>query len=311
MKKLFSKLNNRRGASILMALLLFLICALAGAAALTAAGSNIGRYSYLEEDQQQYLAVSSAAKLIRDQFNHFTIMGEYNVAAEDNDEQIKWDPTERRIKIVRSTPKDPEKFERKFKLKNKEEEKEVESGKHISDLFAEYLESIVNDSFFDYFCEIKDESSLWGVSGIEENKSKYIIAKTSDEYSYTLSCDGMDDVNIDITIDISNKHRSVNSTIATWELGDIIIRVSHEDTENTAYEIEGTINAEARLEDDTKTALVIRDYVNTYGDPPVSETITVPEQMILGSKIIVTVSIDLSDEDIVRVIDTEEEAPGP
>lgn len=61
-----SKLNSRRGVSLVLALLLILICTFAGAAALTAASSNAGRYPYVREYQQQYLAVSSAAKLIHD-----------------------------------------------------------------------------------------------------------------------------------------------------------------------------------------------------------------------------------------------------
>ena len=62
-----AKLNSKRGVSVMLALLLFLICILSGTAALTAAGSNIGRYAYIRETQQQYLAVSSATRLIKDQ----------------------------------------------------------------------------------------------------------------------------------------------------------------------------------------------------------------------------------------------------
>lgn len=68
MQKIKAKLNSKRGVSLLMALLLFLMCALSGAAAITAAGSNIGRYSYMREYQQEYLSVSSAAKLLKTQF---------------------------------------------------------------------------------------------------------------------------------------------------------------------------------------------------------------------------------------------------
>lgn len=68
MQKIKAKLNSKRGVSLMMALLLFLMCALSGAAAITAAGSNIGRYSYMREYQQEYLSVSSAAKLLKTQF---------------------------------------------------------------------------------------------------------------------------------------------------------------------------------------------------------------------------------------------------
>lgn len=60
-----NKLKSRRGASIIIALLVLLICVTAGTAALTAAGANLGRYSHMRADQQRYLAVSSAVKLVR------------------------------------------------------------------------------------------------------------------------------------------------------------------------------------------------------------------------------------------------------
>lgn len=54
----------RRGASVLIALLVFLLAALSGTIALVMATSNAGRYTHAKEDQQAYLAVASAAKLI-------------------------------------------------------------------------------------------------------------------------------------------------------------------------------------------------------------------------------------------------------
>lgn len=69
MKRILGKLNNTRGASILFALLVFLLCAFAGAAALTAAASNSGRFRHAESDQQQYLSVASAVKLFRQELS--------------------------------------------------------------------------------------------------------------------------------------------------------------------------------------------------------------------------------------------------
>ena len=65
MKRILNKLKNRQGVTILFALLVFLLCILAGTAALTAAASNAGRYTHLESDQQKYLSISSAADLLR------------------------------------------------------------------------------------------------------------------------------------------------------------------------------------------------------------------------------------------------------
>lgn len=71
------KLQSRRGMSIIMGLLLLLVCATAGAAALTSAASNAGRYTHLRRDQQRYLAVASAARTVRDEL----CAGKYEASA--------------------------------------------------------------------------------------------------------------------------------------------------------------------------------------------------------------------------------------
>ena len=53
MHTLARKLKSTRGASMLFALLVFLLCLLAGTAVLTGAAANIGRYTHLEGEQQQ------------------------------------------------------------------------------------------------------------------------------------------------------------------------------------------------------------------------------------------------------------------
>ena len=63
-RKVKEKLNSKRGASVVLALFLLLVCAFAGTSALTAARANVGRYSTMRETQQDYLSVTSAAKLI-------------------------------------------------------------------------------------------------------------------------------------------------------------------------------------------------------------------------------------------------------
>lgn len=66
MKRLAQKLNCRRGASMLMALLLFLIAAMVSAVIITAAVSARSRVASDCAQQQTYLTVSSAAELLRD-----------------------------------------------------------------------------------------------------------------------------------------------------------------------------------------------------------------------------------------------------
>lgn len=74
---LVKKLKSNRGMSILMGLLLFLVCCAVGAAALTSAASNAGRYTHLRQDQQRYLSVASAARLVRDEL----CQGSYTASA--------------------------------------------------------------------------------------------------------------------------------------------------------------------------------------------------------------------------------------
>lgn len=61
------KWNSRRGASMVLSLLVLLVCVTAGVAALTAAGANAGRYTHMRADQQRYLAVASAVRTVREE----------------------------------------------------------------------------------------------------------------------------------------------------------------------------------------------------------------------------------------------------
>lgn len=69
MKHLTQKLKSQRGASMLFALLVFLLCMLAGVAALTAAAANVGRYTHLEKEQRQYFSTSSALALLQSELD--------------------------------------------------------------------------------------------------------------------------------------------------------------------------------------------------------------------------------------------------
>ncbi len=84
MKNDFTKLNRTRGAAIAIALLIFLLCALAGASAYIMAISNAGRYSHANE--QQYYSVSSAALLLVDMMDRI----EYTSQLTNYDYQRTW-----------------------------------------------------------------------------------------------------------------------------------------------------------------------------------------------------------------------------
>ena len=68
------KLYSRRGATMLIAILVFLIAVLSGTIALTMAASNAGRYTHEKDDQQAYLSVASAANIILDRLTGIEIV---------------------------------------------------------------------------------------------------------------------------------------------------------------------------------------------------------------------------------------------
>lgn len=72
------KLNSQSGASIVIALIFFLLCLTVGAVVLTAATANVGRVTRIQNQQQAYFAVRSAAELLRDEIQgkHFSAQHE-------------------------------------------------------------------------------------------------------------------------------------------------------------------------------------------------------------------------------------------
>lgn len=66
MTSIYRKLRSQKGASILLAFLLFLICGFVAAVTLGAAATNARTYDRQRKEQQLYLSVSSAAQLFRD-----------------------------------------------------------------------------------------------------------------------------------------------------------------------------------------------------------------------------------------------------
>lgn len=73
MKAVQRKLQDRSGATLTVALLFFIMCAAAGSVILAAATTSTGRLAELQASDQNYYAVVSAAKLIRDEIDGQTI----------------------------------------------------------------------------------------------------------------------------------------------------------------------------------------------------------------------------------------------
>ena len=65
MRRAGEKLKSSRGASLMMALLLFLVCAVLGSVVLVAGTASAGRFANLSKMEQRYFAVNSAAELLR------------------------------------------------------------------------------------------------------------------------------------------------------------------------------------------------------------------------------------------------------
>ena len=69
------KLNSQRGASLLIALLYFLVCGLVAAVIIGAAMTNVQKLKGAHQRQQAYNSVSSAAQLIRDEMTRVEYQG--------------------------------------------------------------------------------------------------------------------------------------------------------------------------------------------------------------------------------------------
>lgn len=71
------KWHSGRGASILLALLFLLLCMMVGASVIMAAASNSGKIRSNQEEQQRYLALSSALRLVCDELESMEYVGRY------------------------------------------------------------------------------------------------------------------------------------------------------------------------------------------------------------------------------------------
>lgn len=75
-------LQQKRGAALIYALMFFLFCALVGTIVVTAAAANAGKAAKMREEQQEYLAVRSAAQLVADMMSTGRFRGYYTVRDE-------------------------------------------------------------------------------------------------------------------------------------------------------------------------------------------------------------------------------------
>lgn len=93
MRKLSAKLHSARGTSMLMALFFFLICLTAGAIVLTSATASAAKEVNRYQEQQAYLAVSSAARLLKKQLSgssYVVTAVPYDTGEKDKDGNEVW-----------------------------------------------------------------------------------------------------------------------------------------------------------------------------------------------------------------------------
>lgn len=160
----WQKLNSRRGASILFAILIFMMCILAGTAALTAASANSGRYAHMKADQQRYLSVASAAQLLTEEFTRNPFTANLKVTETRNDIMV----TSREVTKDDSAPDYGTKLEG-----------------DLGDLLKEYLRLV-----------------CWADAGVKDPVTNVVIDRPDTPFTkkLTLKAEGMDDVTAELEV---------------------------------------------------------------------------------------------------------------
>lgn len=115
MKSISKKLKSAAGASMLLALLFLFFCLSVGAVVLTAASASAGRTARNRQEQQNYLAVESAAMLLREDMEGTSFITSYeevvkvtttvHVKQEEGQEPKTWTTTATDISYTHSPAK--------------------------------------------------------------------------------------------------------------------------------------------------------------------------------------------------------------
>ena len=108
MKAVQRKLQDRSGATLTVALIFFIMCAAAGSVILAAATTSTGRLAELQASDQNYYAVVSAAKLIRDEIDGQTIsvgQKETKIVTTTRTEKTEKDANGADVTVVEETTK--------------------------------------------------------------------------------------------------------------------------------------------------------------------------------------------------------------
>lgn len=328
MKKLLAKLNSRSGASILLALLLFLVCALAGAAAITASASNVGRYSYLEGDQQQYLSAASAAKLIRSQLDGLKAEGTYSVeisaaekAEKDSSDIIVQTSIDengftKAELIYNNVPKPT--FSARYSRNNKEI---PDSDKDIVRYFKTDFEKAFEQAFYSYLTKLPesdptDIDKFWkkSIGNYEDYKGK--LNDFVGKYSLELYCEEMDgDEPVNIEIEITPPAK-ISGDTDDKEFKDFPFTATIS-LKETKFEMTGELEAEVS-ETVKNVETVYREYEMEDTGPRVDPTQPNPtvktqciDNMVTKCEVTASLTFKLDNDKVISRVHDEKEGEAP
>ena len=178
--KIKGKLRSRQGMSLLLALLAFLICAVAGSVLLTAGTASSGTISERVKMDRRYFSVTSAAEFLREKFDEKSV----SVKVESN--EINVPPTFTTTVKIPSAPKGQpnvkiERDENKGWVISSNGEKVSAEENFVIDQSL-YLLSELHDADWHYDdSDLQGKAKKWWTDSDKPDKPPYDIAVSSDD----------------------------------------------------------------------------------------------------------------------------------
>ncbi|MDD4844930.1 MAG: hypothetical protein PHU31_11485 [Anaerotignum sp.] len=228
MKIFKKKLKNQKGASILLALMLFFVCFMVASVILSSATANGDKLRQRESNQKEYLAVSSAANLLRDIFGGLEFTGwETNTVYECQGEHLEIRPEKHRD--------------------NPEIRQEMEYDAGVEARIRADLEDMVYEAFTSHTQYKKPESvdpvltKEFVISGDSMEAVKVSMALNSDTYLITCSLTINDSTEDNNAMTVVFK---ANVNAPSKELADVVVKADADTHEvyTLVEEEDGTIS---------------------------------------------------------------------
>ena len=155
MKAVQRKLHDQSGATLTVALLFFIMCAAAGSVILAAATTSTGRLSQLQASDQNYYAVVSAAKLIRDEIDGQTTT---------RTEKTEKDASDADVTVVEETTK----TEYSYSTPEFEHPKDATAGTGITSVTTTGID-ITSETEFESFPNTTGVGSFYLLDALKNN----------------------------------------------------------------------------------------------------------------------------------------------